>query len=258
MSDPLIVIGLTGEAGAGKDAVATVLSTFGRFQAVALADALRDSLDSLDGRTWSYRKERDKAGMSERTALQLLGTECRERLGCEFLWCEVAITKILYASQHHPVPRVRFAIPDVRYPHEDIYLGDTIKELGGYYECWRVARPGLERVAESGHSSERHVNDIPCTRLIVNSGSLSLLAQRVCAALSDALRIAKRGAEDTVVALPPPVPAPPAGSQSRPVLVHANAPRPRGPYPGTPPRLRLIGAEPMLAFPCDPREHTHA
>lgn len=192
MSDPLIVIGLTGYARSGKDSVAAFLAAHAQFQTMALADAIRDSVDSLDGRTWAYRKERGSAHMSERKALQLLGTECRERLGCEFLWCELAAAKMLYASQHHPVPRSRFVIPDLRYAHEDVYFEDTVRELGGHYENWRITRPSLVKIAESDHSSEQHIEDIAYSRMIQNTGSLNLLAQRTLEALSFCLKEAKK------------------------------------------------------------------
>lgn len=175
----LTVIALTGKAGAGKDAAAKFLEAHMGFQTVALADGIRESLNALDGRTWAYRKERDAAGMTDRRALQLMGTECREDLGCLYLWMELVAVKLWYAYRYHPEPRTRFVIPDLRYIREDHYLSDVVKLMGGRYELWRISRVGGAEIAESSHSSEREGDSIPVSRWIWNDGTLTDLAAKV-------------------------------------------------------------------------------
>lgn len=185
--DQLTVIALTGKAESGKDAVAKFLEAHAGFQPLALADGIREALNSLDGRTWAYRKERDAHDMSDRKAMQVMGTECREDLDCERLWLDLLAVKVRYATRYHPVPHHRFVVPDLRYLKEDRYLAEVVGRMRGHYELWRVARPSQGAIAESGHSSEREVDSIPCTRLIWNDGTLEDLGVRALQCLGLAM-----------------------------------------------------------------------
>lgn len=183
----LVVISLMGEAETGKDSIANALAALHGFQEVGLADGIRESLDGLDARTWAYRKERQKAGKTDRWAQQITGTECRDDLGCEFLWLEVLAVKIRYAHHYHPRPRTRFVVPDLRHPHEHQYLADTIAGWGGLYENWKVTRPGHGKIAENAHSSENSFGSIPFDRWLVNEGDLAGLASKASSALDRTL-----------------------------------------------------------------------
>lgn len=82
MSEPLIVIGLTGVAESGKDTVAQMLAHHRyRFFRVALADTVRAMLRDLDGPTGAFTKELTRAGLTPRWAQQRIGGDARERTG---------------------------------------------------------------------------------------------------------------------------------------------------------------------------------
>src|SRR5689334_12961283 len=122
MSEELLVIGVCGRARAGKDTVARILAD-ADFLRIGLADGVKSALNDLDGATWDFRKERDAAGLTDRWAAQTLGTECREEVASLHLWVDLLLAKLRYAAKHHPVPRGRFVIPDIRFPFEAYAIG---------------------------------------------------------------------------------------------------------------------------------------
>jgi hypothetical protein len=179
VSERLIVVGLTGVAGSGKDTVASILAhRFGFFR-IALADGVRAAFRDIDGITWGLAKELEKAGKTSRWALQNMGCEAREEVAraSEFdtnkLWCYLAATKIVYLDRIHPVPRHLFVVPDVSYLHEVVTLRDITRGLGGTYQTWRVERPGAGLSGEAAmHSTEIGRATIPADRTLFNNGTI--------------------------------------------------------------------------------------
>jgi hypothetical protein len=173
----LRIVSLTGAARAGKSTVAQFLSLYGGFKVIHLADGIRSALDDLDGPTWEQRKERGAIGMTERTAMQVMGTEARDRLagivfGPQHHWCNHAMIKMFYCMELHPAPCSRFVVPDMRHQFEHEYFWRIADLLGGSYECWRITRPDVGEIAESGHSSEAEWSAIVPARRIANDGSM--------------------------------------------------------------------------------------
>lgn len=185
MKDPLVVIGIVGHARAGKDTVAKILGAHHGFHRVALADIVRMAFGSLDGPTWELHKD-FSADFLPRRSLQLLGTEARDEVGSETLWCDVILAMIRYADRLHPRRINRFVIPDIRYPHEAVRLKAVVQSWGGTFEAWRVRR-NTPKIAESNHSSELFIDKVPVNADLCNDGTIGYLAHQVDHLIASAL-----------------------------------------------------------------------
>ncbi len=178
MGEPLIVIGVTGRARAGKDTVAGVLGLHHGFHRVALADGVRSALNDLSGPTGEFHKELSDEH-NYRKALQILGTEARLLIPSTKLWTSLALCKIAYAAFGHPVKRKRFVIPDVRYLAEVAHLKAVVSRWGGRFYLLKVERPGSPFIAESSHSSELEVDKIEPDYTLWNTGTKDRLVGHV-------------------------------------------------------------------------------
>ena len=175
MKDPLIVIALCGVARSGKDSVARFLAAEHGFQRLALADGIRQAFAGINEPTWDALKELHAAGKSARWALQVFGTEARREVECPDHWIDHLAVTIQYFSRHHPVPKRRWVVPDLRYPAEAIRLRELVDRMDGKFEVWKVERPGVDPIAEASHSSETSVSQVLADRTIVNDGALLAL-----------------------------------------------------------------------------------
>lgn len=202
MGDRLIVIGLTGVAGSGKDTAATILGTPAdplHYFRISLADGIKSAIRDIDGPTWSITKEAEKAGKTSRWACQRLGGEARELVAeavrraagipifdeiseeqANRFWCHLALAKIAYLARIHPARRRRFVVPDVSYAREVETLAAVVREFGGTYETWRIDRPGAGLDGEAAsHSSELGRATIPADVTVANDGTLADLERRI-------------------------------------------------------------------------------
>jgi hypothetical protein len=161
-----MLIGLCGLAGSGKDTCAKWLHLDFGYERYAFADALRESIYTLNPFVDGSRRLREvveeygyeiaKRNFPEiRRLLQVYGTEVgRELYGSSF-WIDRLFSKIGY--------RDRIVISDVRMTNEV----DAIKARGGII-VW-VDRPGLERMS---HASEQMDHASVCDHRISNDGTL--------------------------------------------------------------------------------------
>lgn len=165
--EPMQIIGIAGNYGAGKDEVGQALVALG-FEAVALADPLKDIATALG---WNGAKEGladcPTCGMARgRKLLQTLGTEgVRATFGPD-AW--------IRALERRLEPSHAYAVTDVRFANEV----EWVHSLGG--EVWRVDRPGHEG---NGHVSEVGISELKVDVVIPNDGSIDQLRQRVAACL---------------------------------------------------------------------------
>lgn len=146
-----IIIGLSGYAGSGKDAIGAVLAHRG-YERRAFADPLKDV-----ARRIGWDGEKDDAG---RTLLQELGSAVRDVLGAT-TWVDAALAAM---------PE-RVVVTDVRYRNE----AAAIKEAGG--RIVRVVRPGYGPA--NAHGSEVDLDGWPFDAVIPNTGSLVELRRKV-------------------------------------------------------------------------------
>ena len=178
----LVVIGLTGPAGAGKDTVADLLCTHARFCKLSFADTLRAevcdafgvTIDALTRRetketpspvfaiercldngfvgamVTSYKAAQPShtiedllsAPRSPRDIMRWWGTEYR-RAENEHYWTRALSSRM---RERHDGGQARFVVTDVRFENE----AETIRRHGG--RIWQVKRPGL--VLDTSHVSE--------------------------------------------------------------------------------------------------------
>lgn len=178
MSD-LLVIGIGGQARAGKDTVGQHLVSEYGFTRLGLADGVRSAFAEIDGPTWELRKELDNTNKTNRWVMQTLGTECRNEIDCKLHWVNHLLVKIAYLAWHHPSPRSWFVVTDIRFPHEIERIREAIEPCGRFVS-WRVTRPGFGLMgAAAKHSSETSVDDLDSHGTIFNDGTLAELRASV-------------------------------------------------------------------------------
>jgi hypothetical protein len=198
------LVGLSGLAGAGKDAAADILVRDHGFVKVSLADPMKRICTDVFGwgeeRLWGPSEKRNEpdpkfAGLSARKALQLLGTEWGRHC-YQDMWVRLAIltanslldpksgaryfrdTGLEFRPQDwagSPAPK-GVVIPDVRFNNEC----DAIEKAGGV--VWRIIRPGAGLEGAAGaHVSETELTDdmFPIENLVANTGTLADLAATV-------------------------------------------------------------------------------
>ena len=196
MRTNLKIIGLTGNAGAGKDTTAAMLSPW-RFTPIAFADALREEVcNAFDvsnvffherqlkespspifafGRS-ADRLFRDRVyhlGLdlnqprSPREVLQVWGTEYRRAADPQY-WVGQAAHQVQSLFRRG---RMRVVITDVRFPNE----AQWVRSMGG--EIWRVHR--MVSLAAGAHQSDVAMTGQRIDREVHNDGSLHELSNEV-------------------------------------------------------------------------------
>lgn len=176
-----MLIGLAGEAGAGKDSFGTILKHKHNFTLLALAYPIKEMICGLlrvpmsmwDDRVWRetmiplYKK-------SPRQLAQTIGTEWGRICVHEDMWLERLLEEAAEVTGHT-------AITDIRFDNEAL----RIQQLGGHIV--KVTRP------DSGlgvsHASERGLSDHMIGVYTVNNcGTLDDLANSVKTILTDIQR----------------------------------------------------------------------
>lgn len=178
----MIVIGLSGKMGAGKDTAADYLVTNHGFQKLAFASDLKLMLAQLDpiiddaGTRLSHvTREFSKTQSAEmeahlkrhypeyRRALQVLGTECIRNRDSGF-WVDRVVDK-LRATPYGS----KIVITDCRFRNE----AEAVMYSGHWMgEVWDIYRPGLPTGPANAHESEQGLVDGEYVTRITNDGSL--------------------------------------------------------------------------------------
>lgn len=179
----MIIIGLTGMAGCGKDTVADFLVRNHGYTRIAFADPLRDMVLAFDPIIdWHGRNpvrlqeivERDGWDIAKRVypearrALQRMGKEVvRDHVGQTF-WIDVAMARI--TSE----PEKKWVVTDCRFPNEAM----AIKDLDGL-----VVAIGRDSVTPlpGAHASEAGVGSGVIGAYMRNDGTLDDLENDVAA-----------------------------------------------------------------------------
>lgn len=202
----MLVIGLLGHAGAGKDTVAMLLAERFRVARVAFAEALkleiaaawgieRDLLDSpwaKEAKTpalalhrcmnqdfvsyaWELGLPGLQDGLTPRTVMQRWG-DWRRSVDPDY-FVKIALEIVRTVTDGDGVDAV--LLTDVRFPNE----ADLVRSLGG--DLWRISRP--DGPQPSRHASEWQLAGEPVEAEIPNDGSIELLAKRVTDLMDAAL-----------------------------------------------------------------------
>ncbi len=164
------IIGLTGPAGSGKDAVRDILEDFGLI-GFAFADPIRNMIRGLltdNGLSDDWMDDRNlkeriipALGVSYRQMAQTLGTEWGRGLRSDF-WLSIAESYIIDLVAHGD--GTQFVISDVRFENE----AQWVREREGV--IWRINRPDLESVRP--HISESEMDSLAPEVVIHNNGTL--------------------------------------------------------------------------------------
>lgn len=169
----MLLIGLHGYQGTGKDETAKILAGCG-FERVAFADPMRAALLRLnpwvdgdfttlaklvDLHGWDYAK---RSYPEVRRLLQALGTEGGREMFGENFWVEQGMKQIAGKS--------KVVITDVRFENEVA----AVKAAGGF--MFHITRP--DHGPQGNHASERDLSHL-CDRTISNDGDLEHLRAQV-------------------------------------------------------------------------------
>lgn len=169
----MILIGLTGPAGCGKDTVGQILCDRAGFTRIAFADPIKRMVRQLGIETDNRdTKEQpiDWLGRSPRYLMQTLGTEWGRNMVHPELWLMLAEREIKHNGGHT-------VITDVRFDNE----ADLIHKNGGV--VWKISRRQVNAVER--HASESGVNAENIDRYIVNNGTIADLTDEVLLTLTN-------------------------------------------------------------------------
>jgi hypothetical protein len=172
----MLLIGITGRAGSGKDTVAEILKTQYDFTVThfsytlkrMISDLLGESYELWEDREWRERVH-DLSAQTPRYMAQTLGTEWGRQTIHEDLWLIDTWNRLEKARI------ARAAIADVRFENEahairTAYQGHVI----------HVERPNGEGIISSpNHSSEAGIEKNANDLVIINDGTLADLSNAV-------------------------------------------------------------------------------
>lgn len=179
ITEPIALIGITGQAGTGKDTVADYLAGTHHFEVDAFAEPLRDMLTALcTGHGIDYALLFERAskeqplphiGISPRRLMQTLGTEWGRALDPQ-LWVKLAAVRLgLHDLPNSSPVHDRIVLSDVRFAEEAAW----IRSHGG--RIVRVTRAGAASVAS--HLSE--TQPIRADVTIANDGTIPELYRSI-------------------------------------------------------------------------------
>lgn len=171
MSADIILIGLTGRAGSGKDTAANHLCNQYGFVRASFAEPLKAMLEAMLEHAgldhiWLHEPAFKNhpisgLGVSGRQLMQTLGTEWGREMVDTDLWVNL-LDRHLGISAGHAV-HDRIVITDVRMPNEAAW----VKAHGG--QLLRLVRDHATPVR--AHESESYADTLPADCAIYNSGS---------------------------------------------------------------------------------------
>lgn len=181
----MILIGLTGRAGCGKDTVARFLCEAHGFVQIALADPLRDGIKAMLGLTDEQLLRRDLKeacidwlGKSPRELLQTLGTEWGREQVAPDLWLRVAARRIASIKAAPPCLHVSgIVVSDIRFENE----AEWLRAQGG--TIWHIERQRQANVTD--HVSEYGITRASSDAVIANNKTITDLEELVAETLME-------------------------------------------------------------------------
>lgn len=172
----MIVVGLTGKAGAGKSTVADYLVEAHGFTRLSFAAPLKKMLRTLDPilagdtrlsecATWD-ETEIKQIYPEYRRLLQVLSTDCIRAVDTDF-WVRAAMQQLTDFDG-------RYVFDDVRFPNEAsaVYLSGKKPAL------WHIARPNHDAGA-GAHASEQYAGKMGENYFFHNTGDPEYLYSQV-------------------------------------------------------------------------------
>lgn len=177
MNQKFKLIGLTGQAGCGKDTVAQFLRDVMAFQQISLAEPIRRGIvamftipyENLVDRELKEQPLKQLCGKTPRQAMQTLGTEWGRNHMCLDVWLKVAQLDIDFQRCLAETLNMHISgvvISDIRFPGEARWLQDQ----GGV--LWRINRPDNPYAINTGHESEIPIDESYIDKTIANDGDI--------------------------------------------------------------------------------------
>jgi ABC-type oligopeptide transport system ATPase subunit len=175
-----MLIGLTGEAGSGKDTVGDILCslTYPLFTRIAFADPMKTYLPKILGVSEKWFTERllkeTKMGVFNKTPryiMQTFGTEWGRQMIAPDIWEQVLRSRVLQMFADDTFANI--VVTDVRFESEAL----MINQLGGH--VLRVQRDHNPHRIDATHESEKPLDDKYVADIIMNNGTLKDLQATV-------------------------------------------------------------------------------
>ena len=189
----MIVFGITGKKGSGKDTAAWWLINECGFVRIAFADPVKRVAKQLfphltDEQCWGSIESKETidpiTGVTPRWIFQKVGTEIGREGQLDYFdglgvrgytvaaalnqfqvrpgltaWIDAAFTGL--------DPDGRYVLSDVRFPNE----AEAVRTHGG--TVWRIHRPGASTGKEENHASETEIDNIYADHDIYNDGTIT-------------------------------------------------------------------------------------
>lgn len=180
----LKLIGLTGQAGCGKDTVANFLFNTQEFRILSLAAPIRRGIAAAFNIPMHYMTDRQLkeqpldqlCGKSPRYAMQTLGTEWGRNQICLDVWLKVAQADIDYHQRLVAANNLYLngiVVSDIRFEGEAKWLRDQ----GG--TIWHIRRTDNPHAINTGHASEGKVMPLNGEPFIINDGDIDQLHDQI-------------------------------------------------------------------------------
>ena len=174
----MIVIGIAGGKGTGKDTVANCLVESHGFQRFAFGDPIKEALATMfrvdvalfHNEALKEVPSDELFGHTPRYLMQTLGTEWGRDKVSATLWSDLLVRKL--GRLHYRGIR-KIVVPDVRFPSET----KAIYDLGGF--IWRVDRVASIYASGDGHRSEQGIGSELVSHHIDNNGTKSELIRSI-------------------------------------------------------------------------------
>lgn len=186
--DRILIIGITGYAGHGKDTVAKILMKDFGYRRIAFADKVREAALAINpyidnGKTISQQRlsaiveqegwDKAKQFPDIRRLLQRIGTDMGRNILGQNIWVQALFDQIV-GEEFVNAETYNWVIPDVRFDNEANEILDAWNGM-----MWRVSRPGFDNRIGTEHPSEALIATLPVTAELVNDGTIEDLRHKV-------------------------------------------------------------------------------
>ena len=172
----VVIVGITGHAGSGKDSSTDYLTTILPDNSKVLHFA--DKLKAIGRLFFTDEQLKDRRlkettdefwGISPRKFLQMCGTEMFRNVWREDIWTKCLEREIMYmqGNADENAKGCIVFVPDVRFHNE----ADTIHKLGGIVV--RVVRQDNPLSIDARHDSERFIDELPVDLTVENKADNS-------------------------------------------------------------------------------------
>lgn len=182
----MLLIGITGKAGAGKDSVGIVLRSQYEFTILSFAQPIKDAISVMLGtdpelwndRVWKETPIPYAGNHTPRYLAQTLGTEWGRDCVARNLWVDLTMRRV---KTNYCMGTELIAITDVRFENE----ADVIRSRGIIIHIHRGVTEYIDNIT---HASEAGIIPMPGDYHIYNNGPLVHIEHEVIAVMETIFR----------------------------------------------------------------------